>query len=93
MLLVAAYGFVMLFGFLSGMLCEGLIGSENPAAGVLADVIVWFGVIGGISPLIPLTTMLLIPEQKRTACWWIIRVTPFVLLAVQMALAAVAECL
>ena len=92
-LLVAVYVSVMIFGFLSGMLSEGVIGTESAAAAVMADVIVWFGVIVGISPLIPLMSMLIAPRQKRTAWWWVIRLLPFALLAVQLMLAAVADAL
>ncbi|MBQ2953582.1 MAG: hypothetical protein IJE07_08510 [Clostridia bacterium] len=92
-LLVLAYLLIMLFGFLSGMLSEGLIGVKAPSAGVLADVIVWFGMVVGVSPLIPLAAMAFAPRQARTAWWWIIRLLPFALLAVQLALAAVAGVL
>ena len=92
-LLVAVYVSVMIFGFLSGMLSEGVICADNPAAGVLADVIVWFGVIVGLSLLVPLASMLVAPNQARTAWWWVIRLLPFALLALQLVLAAVADAL
>ena len=92
-LLVVAYILVMCFGFLSGMLSEGLIGAESLAAVVMAEVIVWFGVIVGLSPLIPLASMLFAAKTERTAPWWVIRLLPFILLAIQLVLGRLADCL
>lgn len=91
LLLAAAYVIVMLFGFLSGMASEGLIGATHPVADVLADAIVCFGAAAGLSPLVPLAAMLIAPRSARTVGWWAIRLLPFVMMAVQLGLIAVAE--
>ena len=39
--LIASYAILMIFGVLSGMLSEGLIGSTHPMASVLADAMTW----------------------------------------------------
>ena len=44
-LLIVVYAMLALFGFLSGMLSEGFVGSVHPMAGLLADAIVWIGLV------------------------------------------------
>ena len=51
-LLIVVYAMLALFGFLSGMLSEGLIGCTHPMAGFVADAMVWLGLIIGLSAVV-----------------------------------------
>ena len=87
--LIAAYVFLTLWGFLSGMLSEGLIGSTHPAASVLADTMVWLGLVISLSAVVcPLIAFRL---KERSVLRGFVLALPFVLFAVQMVLAAIAD--
>ena len=88
-LLIIAYVFLALWGFLSGMLSEGLIGSTHPAASVLADTMVWLGLVISLSAVVcPLIAFRL---KERSVLRRFVLALPFVLFAVQMVLAAIAD--
>lgn len=88
-LLIIAYVGLALFGFLSGMFSEGLIGSTHPAADVLADVMVWLGLLISLSAVVcPLAALGL---KKRPILRAAVLALPFMLFAAQMVLNAVAE--
>lgn len=88
-LLIVVYAMLALFGFLSGMLSEGLIGSTHPAADVLADVMVWLGLLISLSAVVcPLAVLGL---KKRPILRAAVLALPFMLFAAQMVLNAVAE--
>ena len=88
-ILAALYVFLVLWGFLSGMLSEGLIGSTHAMAGVLADAMVWLGLVISLSAVVcPLAALGL----KARPIWRrVVLAVPFLMLAVQIVLAAVAE--
>lgn len=88
-LLIIAYVLLGLFGFLSGMLSEGLIGSTHPMADLLADAMVWLGLLISLSAVVcPLAAM----RMKAQPFWrGVLLVLPFILLAAQLILSAVAE--
>lgn len=88
-LLIMAYVFLGLFGFLSGMFCEGLIGSTHPMADCLADAMVWLGLVISLSAAAcPLAAL---GVKKRPILRAVVLALPFVLFAAQMVLNAVAE--
>ena len=88
-LLIVVYAMLALFGFLSGMLSEGLIGSTHPMAGFVADTMVWLGLIIGLSAVVcPLAVLGL---KKRPILRAAVLALPFMLFAAQMVLNAVAE--
>ena len=88
-LLIVVYAVLALFGFLSGMLGEGLIGSTHPAADVLADVMVWLGLL--ISLLAVVCPLAVLGLKKRPILRAAVLALPFMLFAAQMVLNAVAE--
>lgn len=90
-LLLVAYALLAVFGFLSGMFSESLIGSTHPAADVLADVIVWFGVAVGLSPVVSLIAASTL--QNKPVVRRIVLALPFILLAVQLLLGHIADML
>lgn len=79
------------FGFLSGMFSEGLIGNPHPMANMLADVIVWFGVVVGLSPIVCLGVSSVL--QVKPVARRIVLALPFILLAVQLVLCHAATML
>lgn len=88
-LLIIAYVLLGLFGFLSGMLSEGLIGSTHPMADLLADAMVWLGLLISLSAVAcPLAALGL---KRRPVFRGMVLVIPFLLLAVQLVLSAAAE--
>lgn len=88
-LLIIAYVFLGLFGFLSGMLSEELIGSTHAMAGLLADVMVWLGLVISLSAVVcPLSALGL---KKHPILRGVVLAVPFLMLAAQMVLAAVAD--
>ena len=87
--LIAAYVILALWGFLSGMLSEGLIGSTHPAAGVLADAMMWQGLLISMTAIAcPLIAQVM---KSRTIWRRVVQAVPFLMLAVQIVLATVAE--
>lgn len=88
-LLIMAYVFLSLFGFLSGMFSEGLIGSTHPMADMLADAMIWLGLIISLSAVAcPMAAM----RMKAQPVWrGVLLLLPFILLAAQLILSAVAE--
>lgn len=90
-LLVLAYLFLSLYGFLAGMFSESLIGSTHPWAGALAKVLVWFGVVVGVSPVFCLISANVLRDRPVARC--IVLALPFILLAVQLALGCIADSL
>ena len=88
-LLMASYAILMIFGFLSGMLSEGLIGSAHPMAGMLADAMTWLGLGVSLTAAAGLLAMLGLKAKPRMRR--VVMALPFLLLAVQMILSAVAE--
>ena len=88
-LLIVVYAILALFGFLSGMLSEGLIGSTHPMADLLADAIVWLGLVISLAAVVcPLMSLRL--KDKPILRRFVLTI-PFLLLAAQMVLNAVAE--
>lgn len=88
-LLITAYVFLSLFGFLSGMFSEGLIGSTHPMADMLADAMVWLGLIISLAAVVcPVAA-----RRMKAQSFWrgVLLVLPFILLAAQLMLSAVAE--
>lgn len=71
------------------MFSEDLIGSTHPVADLLADVIVWFGVVVGLSPVVSLIAASAL--QNKPVARRIVLALPFILLAVQLVLSAAAE--
>lgn len=90
-LLLMAYILISLFGFLSGMFSESLIGSTNPWAEVLANVIVWFGVVVGLSPAVCVLAASAL--QNKPVARRIVLAVPFVFLAIQLLLGYIADML
>ena len=89
-LLIVVYAMLALFGFLSGMLSEGFVGSVHPMAGLLADAIVWIGLIVSLAAVIcPLVALGL---KKRPILRAAVLALPFMLFVAQMVLSAVADC-
>ena len=90
-LLVLMYILLCLFGFLTGMFSEPLIGSVHPMAGVLADAMAWLGAAISLFSAAGLAAMLGMKQQPRLRL--IVMAMPFLLLGVQLALSYVAETL
>lgn len=89
MLLIVAYVILALFGFLTGMFSEGLIGCEHPMADFLADAMVWLGVAISMSAVVcPLMSLRM---KEHPSLRRIVLATPFLLLAVQIVLNGMAE--
>lgn len=88
-LLIAVYGVLALFGFLSGMFSEGFIGSTHPMADFLADAMVWLGLVIGLAAVVcPLMSLRM---KEKPILRRIVLTIPFLLLAVQMVLNGMAE--
>lgn len=90
-LMTIAYMLIALFGVLSGMFSESLIGSTHPMADVLASVITWFGLVVALSPAVCLLTANSLREKPVVRR--VVLVLPFVLLALQLLLGYIAEML
>ncbi len=90
-LLIVAYIFIAVFGFLSGMFGEPLIGSVHPMADHLADVIVWFGAAVSLSPAVCLLMANFL--RKKPVIRRIVLALPFILMAVQLLLSHIADTL
>ena len=88
-LLIVAYAFLALFGFLSAMFSESLIGSMHPMADFLADAMIWLGLI--ISLMAVLCPVASLRVKEKPILRGVVLATPFLLLAVQIVLNAVAE--
>ena len=88
-ILAVLYVILALWGFLSGMLGEGLIGSAHPMAGLLADAMLWLGLAISLAAVVcPLISL---GMKKRPILQRVMLTLPFLLMAVQMVLTAVAE--
>ncbi len=87
-LLSIAYVGLALFGFLSGMFSEGLIGSTHPMADLLADAMIWLGLIISLAAVVcPMAAM----RMKAQPLWrGVLLALPFILLVVQLVLSAAA---
>ena len=80
-----------LFGFLSGMFSEGLIGSTHPMADMLADAMIWLGLIISLSAVVcPVAALL---QKKKSWVRVLLLAAPFFLLAVQLVLCAAVDML
>lgn len=91
MLLIVAYVILALFGFLTGMFSEGLIGCEHPMADFLADAMIWLGLIISLSAVVCLVASLRLKEKPVLR--GVVLAIPFLLLAVQMLLNGLANML
>lgn len=88
-LLIVIYAVLALFGFLSGMFSEGLIGSVHPMADLLADAMVWLGLAISLSAVAcPVASLRL---KKKPVLRGVVLAIPFLLLAVQLVLNGAAE--
>ena len=90
-LLIFAYAVITIFGFLSGMFSESLIGSVHPMADGLAQAMIWFGAIVSLSPMACLLIAGFLMEKPVIRR--IVLVLPMILLAVQLLLGCVADML
>lgn len=89
MLLIVAYAILVLFGFLSGMFSEGLIGSLHPWAAVLADAMVWLGLTISLAAIVcPLVSLRV---KEKPILRGVVLAIPFLLLAVQLVLNGVVD--
>ena len=89
-LLIVVYAMLALFGFLSGMLSEGFVGSVHPMAGLLADAIVWIGLVVSLAAVT--CPFVALRMKNRPALRGMLLAIPVLLLGVQMVLSAVADC-
>ena len=88
-LLMVVYAVLALFGFLSGMLGEGLIGSTHPMADMLAAAMMWLGLAISLSAVVcPVVATRL---KEKPVLRGVVLTIPFLLLAVQLVLNGVAE--
>ncbi len=88
-LLIVVYMGLALFGVLSGMFSEGLIGSTHPMADLLADAMMWLGLIISLAAVAcPVMAM----RMKKQSLWrGVLLALPFMLLAAQLVLNAAAK--
>lgn len=87
-LLSITYVVLALFGFLSGMFSEGLIGNTHPMADLLADAMIWLGLIISLAAVVcPMAAM----RMKAQPLWrGVLLALPFILLVVQLVMSAAA---
>ena len=90
-LLGLAYLFISVYGFLSGMFSESLIGIAYPWADALANVVVWFGVGVGVSPVICAAAASALSE--KLVARRIVLALPFIVLMIQLGLSYIANTL
>lgn len=90
-LLGVAYALLVVYGFLSGMFSESLIGSTHPWADAMADAIMWFGVVVGVAPAVCAAAASALAEKpvaRRS-----VLALPFILMAIQLLLGYIADML
>ena len=88
-LLSVVYAVLALFGFLSGMFSEGLIGSTHPMADLLADAMMWLGLIISLSAVAcPVAARRV---KEKTILRGVLLAIPFILLAIQLLLGHIAD--
>ena len=90
-LLIVVYAMLALFGFLSGMLSEGLIGCTHPMAGFVADAMVWLGLVISLSAVACPVAARRVKEKPILR--GMLLAIPFILWAIQLLLGHIADML